>query len=229
MSQNTWSHRAARRLVVPLLATPVTPNHLTTARLLTGLAAVGAFALGTDEGNFWGGILFIISMFLDRADGELARVSGKTSAAGHRYDVICDVAVVSLLFLGIGIGARDGYLAEWGTALGFIAGAAIVFIYRILWLFERAQNLEQHTPVKDDRWFDPDDLLYLVGPIAWFGLFPDVLIAAAVGAPFYALWMLRQYRRFRIGIQPGEKLTSNAPAGLGESSAHLGSAGGLRR
>lgn len=225
MSENTLSHRAARRLVVPLLATPITPNHLTTARLLTGLVAIGAFALGTDQGNLWGGILFIISTFLDRADGELARLSGKTSVAGHRYDINCDVAVVSLLFLGIGIGARDGHFAEWGTVLGFFASATILCIYRLSSLLEREQNLDYRTPVKVDRWLDPDDLLYVVGPIAWLGLLPGFLTAAVVGAPIYALWMLRQYHRFRIGVQPGEKLTSNVPTGLGEPSAYLGNAG----
>ena len=195
MSQNTWSHRAARRLVVPLVATPVTPNHLTTVRLLTGLAAVGAFALGTDQGNLWGGALFIISTFLDRADGELARLSENTSAAGHRYDRNCDVTVVSLLFLGIGIGARDSHFGEWGTVLGFFASATILCIYCLSSLLERAQNIDHRTAVKVDRWLDPDDLLYLVGPIAWFDLLPGFLTAAVVGAPIYALWMLRQNRR----------------------------------
>lgn len=213
MSENTLSHRAARRLIVPLLATPVTPNHLTTARLLTGLAAVGAFALGTDGGNLWGGTLFIISAFLDRADGELARASGKTSAAGHRYDGNCDVAVGSLLFLGIGIGVSDNQLAGWGTALGIFACAAILSIYYIESLFARARNLDHDAPVKNDRWFDPDDLLYLVGPIAWAGLLPGFLIAAVVGAPVYALWTLRRYRGFRTGAPPGGRLASHLTYG----------------
>jgi hypothetical protein len=165
--------------------------------------------------------LFIISAFLDRADGELARLSGKTSAAGHRYDLTCDLTVVSLLFVGIGIGARGSHFAQWGTALGIIASASIVCIYRIRSLLERAQTFDHGTPVKVDRWFDPDDLLYLVGPIAWLGLLPDFLTATVVGAPIYALWMLRQYRSFRIGVQPGEQSTSNAPTGLGEASAYV--------
>ena len=65
--------RIAHWLVYPLRNTPVTPNHLTTLRLLFGIAACVLFAQGT----FWlinlGAICFIISNFLDHTDGELAR------------------------------------------------------------------------------------------------------------------------------------------------------------
>lgn len=42
----THVHAVARRLVQPLLATPITPNHLTTLRLVTGIGAALAFATG---------------------------------------------------------------------------------------------------------------------------------------------------------------------------------------
>ena len=35
----SWTHRLARLLVRPLVGTPITPYHLTTARLVTGVAA----------------------------------------------------------------------------------------------------------------------------------------------------------------------------------------------
>jgi len=47
MSHNTWIHRVVRvSLVKPLINIPVTPNHLTTARLLTGIAAAALVAKG---------------------------------------------------------------------------------------------------------------------------------------------------------------------------------------
>ena len=39
MSHNTWIHRGVRILVRPLAKTPVTPNQITTLRLLTGIGA----------------------------------------------------------------------------------------------------------------------------------------------------------------------------------------------
>jgi phosphatidylserine synthase len=88
---DTWTHAAARWMIRPLVGTGVTPNHLTTLRLLTGIAACIGIALGTPAGNAWGGALWLVSAFLDRADGELARVGNMMSAA----------AVCSTLMAGV--------------------------------------------------------------------------------------------------------------------------------
>lgn len=79
MSHDTWIHRAVRGAVRPLARTPVTPNQVTTLRLITGLAAAAAFAQGGEGWRQVGAGLFLVSLFLDRADGELARASGKSS------------------------------------------------------------------------------------------------------------------------------------------------------
>ena len=42
-----WDARLARRLVAPLIHSWVTPNYLTTLRLLVGLAAAAAFVPGS--------------------------------------------------------------------------------------------------------------------------------------------------------------------------------------
>ena len=120
----TWTHLAARALVRPLIGTGVTPNHLTTLRLVTGLMACAAVALGTPAGALWGGILWLVSAFLDRADGELARIGDMMSAQGHAYDYLADVLVNSLVFAAAGIGARHSWLGVWATPLGVIATAA---------------------------------------------------------------------------------------------------------
>jgi len=46
-AQRPWDARLARRLVTPLAPTRVTPNHLTTIRLVFGLAGAAAFLPGT--------------------------------------------------------------------------------------------------------------------------------------------------------------------------------------
>jgi len=91
MVGDSWTHKIARICILPLVNSPITPNHLTTIRLITGVAACGLFAIGTTEWNLYGGFLWIVSTFLDRADGELARVGGKTSPWGHKYDYFSDV------------------------------------------------------------------------------------------------------------------------------------------
>ena len=156
----SWTHRLARLTVRPLLGTAVTPNHLTTARLVTGLAACALFVAGNYAADIWGGIFWVVSAFLDRADGELARIGGKTTAWGHAYDYACDTLVNALFFLAIGIGLSGGALGFYAIALGVLAGGG---------------------------GFDFDDLLYLLGPAAWLGWLAPMLIGASFGAPLMAV------------------------------------------
>jgi archaetidylinositol phosphate synthase len=198
----SWTHLLARAAVRPLVGTWVTPNHLTTLRLAAGLMACAAFALGSRSGDIWGGVLWILSAFLDRADGELARIGGKTSAWGHKYDYICDNAVTALFFLSAGIGAHDGALGWLGLPLGALAGGSIL-----------ASNIFSEALEKSDgsgrrayagaAGFDLDDLLYLCGPAAWLGWLAPILIGAAIVAPTMALitlWRLRRIQRRRAAV-----------------------------
>ena len=127
-----WDARLARRLVRPLRRSRVTPNHLTTVRLVFGLAAAGAFMPGTYGWMNIAAQLLVLSNFLDHTDGELARLSGKTSRLGHWYDLLSDAAVTILLFVGIGVGVGTQAARLLGAApwlLGVCAGAAVALIF----------------------------------------------------------------------------------------------------
>ncbi len=181
MSHDTWTHLLARRAVRPLLGTRLTPNHLTTGRLLTGVAACGCIALGTPAGLGWGGALWLLSAFLDRADGELARIGNMMSAAGHRYDFIVDNLVNALFFVAAGFAVRGGWLGAWAVPLGLVAGAAIYTVG--IW----SEMLEQRSPPGTKAYsgamgFDPDDALYLMGPLAWLGWLSPIVLGASIGA-----------------------------------------------
>jgi phosphatidylglycerophosphate synthase len=178
--ETSWTHLLARRLVRPLLGTAVRPNHLTTLRLLTGVAACVAFLSGTRKGMWWGGGLWLVSAFLDRADGELARIGDMMSPAGHRYDYYSDTGINTLFFVCIGIGLRHSWLGSWAIALGTVSAVSMLLVS----LF--SEWLERRSPVGtraySGRWgFDPDDALYLLGPLAWLGWLSLVLIGAAIG------------------------------------------------
>src|ERR1700733_11116076 len=99
-----WDARLARHLITPLKDSWVTPNHLTTVRLLIGLAAAAAFTRGTYVWSNLAALLLVLSNFADHTDGELARLTGKTSRAGHLYDLASDACVTILLFIAMGIG-----------------------------------------------------------------------------------------------------------------------------
>ena len=178
---NSWTHRMARPLVRPMIGTWIRPNHLTTARLLSGLAACACFALGTPGGTAWGGALWLLSAFLDRADGELARLGRLMSPGGHRYDYYTDNLVNALFFAAIGIGLRHSWLGAWSVPLGVTAAISMVLCGV---LSEKLEHLSPpNTRAYSGRWgFDPDDALYLMGPFAWLGWLSPILVGAAIGA-----------------------------------------------
>jgi len=193
MSHDTWLHRLARPAVRRLATTPVTPNHLTTARLLTGLAAGALFAVGSLAAVYWGAALFLLSMLLDRADGDLARLTGKTTPWGHSYDLCVDAIANTAVFVGIGIGARAGLLGWWGGLMGLAAGVAVV---GILWLILRIENIRGRRGAELGSFlgFDPDDTLLLLPLILCLGGREPLLVASALGAPLFWAFMAWRFR-----------------------------------
>jgi archaetidylinositol phosphate synthase len=181
MSGESWTHLMARPLVRPMIGTRIRPNHLTTLRLLTGLAACVCFALGSHQGMIWGGALWLVSAFLDRVDGELARLGKLMSPGGHTYDYYTDTLINSLFFAAIGVGLRHSWLGFWSVPLGLIAAMSIMLAGIFSEWLERRSPPD--TKAYSGRWgFDPDDALYLMGPLAWLGWLSPVLVGAAIGA-----------------------------------------------
>jgi archaetidylinositol phosphate synthase len=182
---DSWTHLLARRLVRPLVGTAVTPNHLTTLRLLSGLAACACFALGSSAGMVWGGAIWLVSALLDRADGELARIGNMMSEGGHRYDYYTDILINTAFFVAIGVGLRHGNLGDWSIPLGLLAGGALLLC--MWWSELLEQRSAPHIRAYEGRWgFDPDDALYLMAPFAWLGWLEPVLVGAAAVTPVVA-------------------------------------------
>jgi archaetidylinositol phosphate synthase len=195
MSHNTWTHRMVRPLIRPLATSIVTPNHITTLRFATALAAFGLLAFGQGEWNDWAAASFLLSFFLDRADGELARQSGKSSPLGHRYDLVTDALSNILIFLGIGIGLRDSQLGYGAIVLGLLAGGGIV---AMLWLMSKVESQAGigAAAFSATAGFDPDDAMAIVPFAIWLNGEMPILIAAAIGAPAFFLWACWKFRRY---------------------------------
>ncbi len=201
MVGDSWTHKIARVCILPLVDTPITPNHLTTVRLISGIAACALFAIGTTQWNLYGGFLWILSAFMDRADGELARVSGKSSPGGHNYDYFADVLVTSLFFVGIGIGLRDSALGSvslgyWTIVMGVGASAGVVAAEILAEVIDQAQKDTGEKAYEGIWGFDFDDVLYLFAPVVWLNLHLPFLVGASIGAPAFAL--LTWYRCKRL-------------------------------
>ncbi len=153
------------------------------------------FAVGENDWMIAASVLFAVSMLLDRADGALARLSGKTSPWGHRYDLIADSLCNTLAFVGIGIGLRETDLGAWSILLGIIAGGAIS---AVLWLVIRAEERDgrRAAELKGQGGFDPDDALLFVPVFMLFGWGVYLIAAAAIGASIFVIFFFWKFRSF---------------------------------
>jgi archaetidylinositol phosphate synthase len=212
-----WDARLARRLIMPLVNTPVTPNHLTTLRLLIGLAGGLALARGGFAWTNAGAFLIVLSNFVDHTDGELARVSGKSSRIGHFYDLACDALVTVLLFAGMGYGLMSSQVSGLigmhlpPFALGSIAGLAVALIF---FLRMRIEEMAGKAGSKQATagGFETEDVLYLLPLVTLTGVVTPFLVAASIGAPLFAAYVVIDYWRVARRNRPAQD-TSQAWVG----------------
>ncbi len=113
----------------------ITPDRLTIAGLVLGLASAGAAAA-----QLWpvAAVLWLLSRVIDGLDGSLARLrrrgaaaSVTASEAGGYLDIVCDFAVYGATVVGVAIGVTAQYDAPWWPFLAvllayYVNGAAFL-------------------------------------------------------------------------------------------------------
>ncbi|MGH8120561.1 MAG: CDP-alcohol phosphatidyltransferase family protein [Gammaproteobacteria bacterium] len=187
-----YDQRLARVLITPFRHTVLHPNHLTTMTLILGQSAAVMFAI--DIHLAWcAALLYMLAVFSDHMDGELARMTGKTSSFGHKYDYIVGGINYTSLFIGIGIGLHDR-MGDWAPVLGFAAGLSNPFILYLRMRLERqfGQEAVEH-PARAG--FEIEDFVYLIGPITWLAGILWFFVPYALGNIGYLFWTIREYRR----------------------------------
>jgi len=209
-----WDARLARRLVTPLKDSWISPNYLTTVRLAIGLLAAAAFLPGSYGWSNLGAVLLVLSNFLDHTDGELARIAGKGSRLGHLYDLASDAAVTIALFvaIGIGVGERAGaVLAVSPLLLGLAAGGAIALIF---YLRMRIEQMAGKAASRQGALagFETEDVLYLLPLVTLCNGLTPLLIAASIGAPLFAAWVLIDFRRTVHGLRSSAHRSTSGAA-----------------
>jgi phosphatidylglycerophosphate synthase len=101
---NTYALRPAAGLIVRLLyPTPVTPNQVTLASILVGLAGAGLYLADSGPATIAAGLCITAKDLLDSADGQLARAKGMYSRIGRFLDSIGDFAVNLAVFTAIAL------------------------------------------------------------------------------------------------------------------------------
>ncbi len=194
MADKPWDQRLANIVVRPLAATPVHPNHLTALSFLFGLGAASLFAVAAESAGGWAAALYMLAVFTDHTDGELARMTGKTSEFGHRLDYIVGSANYTLLFAGLGIGLAAGDMGGWALALGLTAAACQPITVILRMGLERRHGAEAVTHPYFGG-FELEDFIYLIGPITWLGGLDYFLLIYGFGAIGYFGWTLVELRR----------------------------------
>jgi phosphatidylglycerophosphate synthase len=110
------------RLTRWLVQTPLRPNQVSVSILLIGLAGAWLASFGTYGAMLGGAALFQLQSILDGCDGEMSRITYRTSVAGEWLDTVGD-DVTNYAFFGA---------AAWGlyraTGNELYAGAGIIAV-----------------------------------------------------------------------------------------------------
>ncbi len=125
---NTYLLRPVAGLLVRVLyATSITPNQVTVASIVAGLAAAFVYLKGDPLSVAIGGLLVTTKDLLDSADGQLARAKQLYSRRGRFLDSIGDVVVNLAIFAAIGVILTERHGASEYGLLAFIGFAGTTF------------------------------------------------------------------------------------------------------
>ncbi len=200
MNKPPYDQRIARVLVRPLARLGVTANQVTAVSLVLALGAGALFALGGAPAIHWAAGIFVLARFLDHFDGELARLTGKTSRFGYYFDYLTGGLSHAALFAGIGWGLAGGPLGGWALVLGLAGCASALLAMGLNLDLDRQLGLGEGEAVGYPGWagFELEDGTYLLAPVTWLGWLEPFLVAAGIGATVYLLWTLGRVLRARM-------------------------------
>lgn len=124
-----FNRPCGRPLSKLLIHTPVSPNAVSLASILIGVASAVFFAMGHHQAVILGAVLFQLSAIVDCVDGDLARILFKESALGKWLDLAGDQVVHVSVFAAIAWGVASTGQTPGMLWLGVsaVAGALISF------------------------------------------------------------------------------------------------------
>ncbi len=106
-------------------ATGLSANFWTFIGLGFALLSAVVYGMGIESGLIIGGVLLLVSGFFDMIDGQVARVTGKTSKKGSYLDSMFDKIAETAIFLGILVGGyAEPYLVLLAITLSLLVSYA---------------------------------------------------------------------------------------------------------
>jgi phosphatidylglycerophosphate synthase len=162
-NEEHWAGRLYGRSISPYLAwvglrAGLSPNQTTYLMILSGIGAGFVFSLGTGLVTAAiGAFLVQLYLVLDCSDGEMARVTGKTSVAGVFLDRIGHYLSEIALLIGLGVRAQGSWSNGGWVELGLVAalGAALIKAETDNVVVARAKSGLPVDPVGGDRALRP--------------------------------------------------------------------------
>ena len=106
-------------------STGLSPNFWTFVGLGFALVAAVIYGMGMEFGLIIGGVLLLVSGFFDMVDGQVARVTGKSSKKGEYLDSMFDKISEVAIFLGILVGGyAEPYIVLLAITLSLLVSYA---------------------------------------------------------------------------------------------------------
>jgi phosphatidylglycerophosphate synthase len=180
--------RHISRLAVRL---SITPNQITAASLIVGLASARCFWHADATAAAAGLVLYTTAVVLDHADGEVARLTLAESAAGEWLDVGADTVVHTSLVIAMGVSA--GVATASGPALGLVAGAGVIASAAVAKIWPPKGDTDAVGTVLDRLSTRDGFYAMLLLFIAALAAYPPALLPLmiVVAAGSHAYWLAR--------------------------------------
>jgi phosphatidylglycerophosphate synthase len=188
------SQRVGARIAVFAHKHKLAPTVLTVANL--GLscvvsAIVVASADAVADGRIWAwpvGLLALVgwqfAYALDCSDGQLARVTGQTSAAGARVDVLCDVAAQIALVAALSATAEAQVPETPAWLLAAFAGT---------WMVNLVTSVMQHGPQAASIVTSKSLPVRLVKLVRDYGAVIALAAVVLTVAPQWTVWVISAF------------------------------------
>ena len=154
--------------------TRVTPNMVTVANTMFGLACGWMFAVPNYWMRLFAAIFFLISITVDGVDGELARLKMAESDFGGALDVVTDNVVHAAVFVGLLVGCyRVGHSRAYLYLIPILLGGFAACAYATWRAFACKGDQAAAWLDKVDRWSGRDFayllvVLALINRLEWF-------------------------------------------------------------
>lgn len=209
------------RITPHLAALGATPNQVTWANAVVGLAACALVAAGPRWAQVAGGLAIFLQVVLDSCDGELARIRHRYSAFGRGLDNVTDDLIDLGMTVGFGLALGGAWL--WlaiGGAVARASCAAMIFravarigrpgdVMAFRWFFDRAdaalaERFEHKlTPMAVVRSLGRRDAYVIVWAIACLAgvLEPALVLALIVAYGYFGLSLAHRVARARRPVE----------------------------